>query len=103
MDSFVAMYASGEPVTLLANAELLDIRELTSITRYSSDFGCSAHWMLHSPTIPKLRIVFIDVERIRWYSRFVNVCEGAMTMESPVWTPIGSKFSMLQIVRQLSA
>ena len=28
---------------------------------------------------------------------------GATTMVSPVWTPIGSKFSMLQMVMQLSA
>src|SRR3972149_10024548 len=97
------MYARGEPCTLLASAELLDMRELTSMTRYSSDFGCKAHCMLHSPTIPKLRIVFIEVDRMRWYSRFVSVCEGATTIESPVCTPIGSKFSMLQTARQLSA
>ena len=28
---------------------------------------------------------------------------GATVMESPVWTPIGSKFSMEQMMTQLSA
>ena len=35
-------------------------------------------------------------------SRFDSVCDGATTMESPVCTPSGSKFSMLQTVMQLS-
>ena len=38
-----------------------------------------------------------------WCSRSVSVCDGATTMESPVCTPIGSRFSMLQIVMQVSA
>src|SRR4029077_8302050 len=38
-----------------------------------------------------------------WYSLSVSVWLGATTMLSPVCTPIGSKFSMLQIVMQLSA
>ena len=38
-----------------------------------------------------------------WYSRSVSVWEGATTTESPVWTPIGSRFSMLQTVMQVSA
>ena len=43
-----------------------------------------------------------DAERSIWYSWSVSVCDGATTMESPVWTPTGSKFSMLQTVMQLS-
>ncbi len=37
-----------------------------------------------------------------WYSLSVRVCAGATVMESPVWTPIGSKFSMEQTMMQLS-
>ena len=35
-------------------------------------------------------------------SMIVGGCDGATTMLSPVWIPIGSKFSMLQTVMQLS-
>ena len=41
--------------------------------------------------------------RIIWYSRSVSVCAGATVMESPVCTPMGSKFSMEQTMMQLSA
>ncbi len=41
-------------------------------------------------------------ERSIWYSRSLSVWLGATTMESPVWTPIGSRFSMLQMVMQVS-
>ncbi len=37
-----------------------------------------------------------------WYSLSVSVCAGATVMESPVCTPIGSKFSMEQTMMQLS-
>ena len=37
-----------------------------------------------------------------WYSLSVRVWVGATVIESPVWTPIGSKFSMEQITTQLS-
>ena len=42
-------------------------------------------------------------ERSIWYSLSVSVCDGATTMESPVWTPIGSMFSILQTVMHVSA
>ena len=42
-------------------------------------------------------------ERSIWYSSSVRVCDGATTMLSPVWTPIGSRFSMLQMVMQVPA
>ena len=38
-----------------------------------------------------------------WYSLSEIVCDGATTIESPVCTPIGSMFSMLQTVMQVSA
>ena len=37
-----------------------------------------------------------------WYSRSVRVWMGATVMESPVCTPMGSRFSMEQITTQLS-
>ena len=45
----------------------------------------------------------IAASRIIWYSRSVSVCAGATVMESPVCTPIGSKFSMEQMTMTLSA
>ena len=41
--------------------------------------------------------------RIRWYSLSVSVWAGATVIESPVWTPIGSKFSIEQMMTTLSA
>ena len=53
--------------------------------------------------MPSARIIFRLAERRSWYSLSVSVWLGATTMLSPVWTPIGSMFSMLQMVMQLSA
>ena len=44
-----------------------------------------------------------DASRITWNSRSVSVWIGATVIESPVWTPIGSTFSMEQMITQLSA
>ena len=38
-----------------------------------------------------------------WYSLSVSVSAGATVMESPVCTPIGSTFSIEQMMMQLSA
>ena len=38
-----------------------------------------------------------------WYSLSVSVSAGATVIESPVWTPIGSMFSIEQTMMQLSA
>ncbi len=48
-------------------------------------------------------MIFRAAERSIWYSLSVSVWLGATTMLSPVWTPMGSRFSMLQTVMQLSA
>ncbi len=40
---------------------------------------------------------------MRWYSTSERVWAGATVIESPVWTPIGSTFSIEQITTQLSA
>ena len=38
-----------------------------------------------------------------WYSLSVRVSAGATVTLSPVWMPIGSTFSMAQMMMQLSA
>ena len=48
-------------------------------------------------------IIFNADVRSIWYSLSPKVWEGATTMESPVWTPTGSIFSMAQTMMQLSA
>ncbi len=59
--------------------------------------------MLQPPSMPSARMIFRLTERRSWYSLSESVWLGATTMLSPVWTPIGSIFSMLQMVMQLSA
>ena len=46
-------------------------------------------------------MILSAAERSIWYSLSARVTAGAMTMESPVCTPTGSKFSMEQMVMQL--
>ncbi len=48
-------------------------------------------------------MIFSDAERSIWYSLSFSVWLGATTMLSPVCTPMGSRFSMLHTVMQLSA
>ncbi|MGB7565987.1 MAG: hypothetical protein WBM08_14705 [Prochlorococcaceae cyanobacterium] len=63
-----------------------------------------ANWMLLPPvSTPISRMIAIDWSRRRWYSRSVRVWAGATVIESPVCTPIGSRFSMLQMITTLSA
>jgi hypothetical protein len=52
---------------------------------------------------PISRSTAIEASRITWYSLSVSVSAGATVIESPVWTPIGSTFSMEQTMMQLSA
>ena len=53
--------------------------------------------------MPSARMIFRLTERSSWYSLSESVWLGATTMLSPVCTPIGSMFSILQMVMQLSA
>ena len=52
---------------------------------------------------PISRMMAFAASRIRWYSLSVSVWTGATVMLSPVWTPIGSRFSMEQMMTTLSA
>ena len=48
-------------------------------------------------------MIAIEALRRFWYSRSVSVWEGATVTESPVCTPIGSRFSIAQMMTTLSA
>ena len=52
---------------------------------------------------PISRRIAIEALRISWYSLSVSVCAGATVIESPVCTPIGSRFSIEHTMMQLSA
>ena len=41
-----------------------------------------------------LRIILMAMSRMRWNVESLKVMAGATVMLSPVWMPIGSKFSM---------
>ena len=85
-------------MALLARAEERLTRGLTSITAYLKLTGSRANWQLQPPTMPRALTMFSDALRSIWYSLLERVSAGATTMESPVWTPTGSTFSMPQMV-----
>ena len=93
----------GKPVALLARAELRETRGFISITVIRPVSGLTANCTLLPPvSTPISRITAIVASRIRWYSLSVSVWAGATVMESPVCTPIASKFSMQQTITTLS-
>ena len=60
--------------------------------------------MLQPPAAtPISRMMRIAASRMVWYSRSVSVIAGATVIESPVCTPIGSRFSIEQTITTLSA
>ncbi len=52
---------------------------------------------------PISRRIATLASRMIWYSLSVSVCAGATVIESPVWIPIGSRFSIEHTMMQLSA
>jgi hypothetical protein len=93
----------GNPVALEARAELRDTRGFISITAISPSRGLTANCTFDPPvSTPIARMMAMAASRICWYSRSGSVMIGATVMESPVWTPIGSKFSIPQTITQLS-
>ena len=60
--------------------------------------------MLQPPaSTPISRMQAIAAFRMAWYSRSESVRAGAIVIESPVWTPMGSKFSIEHTMTTLSA
>eukprot|EP00958_Prasinococcus_capsulatus_P026715 scaffold4987_cov363-Prasinococcus_capsulatus_cf.AAC.4 len=102
--SFAAILAIGNPVALEAKADERETRGFISMTMTSPSAGFTANCTLEPPhATPISRMISIDASRKRWYSLSVSVWAGAMVMESPVCTPMGSRFSMLHTITTLSA
>ena len=102
--SWAATLAIGNPVALEARAEERDTRGFISITTRRPVRGSTANWTLAPPvSTPTARSTVRASSRISWYSRSDRVIWGATVTESPVWTPIGSTFSIEQTTTALSA
>jgi len=97
------MRAIGNPVALDASADERDTRGFISITSISPSTGFTANWMLQPPaSTPISRMMAIAASRMRWYSRSLRVIAGATVIESPVCTPMGSRFSIEHTITTLS-
>ena len=104
MASLAAILAIGKPVALLASALERLTRGFISMTIIRPSLGLIANWTFEPPvSTPIVRRIANEASRIRWYSLSVRVCAGATVMLSPVWMPMGSKFSMEQTITALSA
>jgi hypothetical protein len=98
-----AILAIGKPVAFDASAELRDTRGFISMMSWRPVAGSTANWTLDPPVVtPISRMIANEASRMRWYSLSVRVKAGATVIESPVWTPIGSRFSIEQMMTQLS-
>ena len=104
MANLAAIFAMGKPVAFDASAEERDTRGFISMTTTRPSCALMPNCTLEPPvSTPILRSTAMEASRKRWYSLSVKVCAGATVIESPVCTPIGSRFSMEQIIMQLSA
>src|SRR6266542_4780572 len=104
MASRAAILAIGNPVALLARADERDTRGFISMTVMRPLLGSTANWMFDPPvSTPTSRMIARAALRIVWYSRSVRVWAGATVTLSPVWMPMGEKFSMEQLTTKLSA
>ena len=80
-----------------------DTRGFISMTTMRPSSGLIANCTFEPPvSTPISRSTAIDASRMSWYSLSVSVCAGATVIESPVCTPIGSRFSIEQTMMQLS-
>ena len=73
------------------------------MTAYSVESGESANWTLQPPSTPSARMIASAALRRRWWTASVSVWTGATTIESPVWTPSGSTFSIEQTAMHVSS
>ena len=79
-------------------------RGFISITRSSPLSRLRANWMFEPPqSTPTARMTAIAASRGSWYAASDSVIWGATVTESPVWTPIGSMFSIEQTTTALSS
>ena len=86
-----------------ASAEERDTRGFISMTMRRPSAGLTANCTFEPPvSTPISRSTAIEASRMIWYSLSVSVSAGATVMESPVWMPIGSRFSIEQMMMQLS-
>jgi len=93
----------GKPVALEASAEERDTRGFISMMIMRPLSGLMANWTLEPPVSTPISLSTArEASRMIWYSLSVSVWAGATVMESPVCTPMGSKFSMEQTMMQLS-
>ena len=98
-----ATRAIGKPVALEASAEDLETRGFISMTTIRPSAGWMPNWTFEPPvSTPISRSTAIEASRRIWYSLSVRVSAGATVMESPVCTPMGSRFSIEQTMMQLS-
>ena len=98
-----ATLAIGKPVAFDASAEERDTRGFISITTRRPSAGLTANCTFEPPvSTPISRSTAIEASRMIWYSLSVSVSAGATVIESPVCTPIGSRFSIEQMMMQLS-
>ena len=103
MASLAAIFAIGKPVAFEASADERETRGFISMTTMRPSLGSVANWMLLPPvSTPTARMIASAASRMRWYSRSVRVWMGATVIESPVWMPIGSRFSIEQMMTTLS-
>ncbi len=102
--SRAAILAMGNPVAFEARADERDTLGFTSITSLRPVAGSTANWTFDPPvSTPMARRQVIASSRIAWYSGSESVWMGATVIESPVCTPIGSRFSIEQTMTALSA
>ncbi len=95
--------AIGNPVAFDASADDRETRGFISITTIRPSAGSIANCTFDPPvSTPISRSTATDASRMIWYSLSVSVCAGATVIESPVCTPIGSRFSIEQTMMQLS-
>ncbi len=95
--------AIGKPVAFEPSAEERDTRGFISMITSRPSAGLTANCTLEPPvSTPISRNTAIEASRMIWYSLSVSVSAGAMVIESPVCTPIGSTFSIEQMMMQLS-
>jgi hypothetical protein len=88
---------------LEASAEERDTRGFISMTIMRPSSGIDRELHVRAAGIDADLAQHRDLAlRMIWYSLSVSVCAGATVIESPVCTPIGSRFSIEQTMMQLS-